>query len=93
MFSWLAAKRVTAKEWEQRHGHGGPCCQTGTGFRAGDGNGHHLYNRSSKIATYLVVSNRHRDDRVNYADEDLAVQKGPDGKYVFTRKDGAPIAG
>lgn len=63
------------------------------GFRAGEGNGHHLYNRSNNLSTYLVVSNRHRDDRAHYADEDLAVHKGPDGTYVFTRKDGAPIAG
>ncbi len=58
------------------------------GFRAGDGNGHHLYNRSGRPATYLVVSNRHPDDGASYPDDDLAVKKGPDGKYVFSRKGG-----
>jgi len=61
------------------------------GFRAGDGNGHHLYNRSNRPATYLVVSNRHPEDRCTYGDDDLAVHEGPDGKHVFTRKNGAPI--
>ncbi|MGA3122355.1 MAG: cupin domain-containing protein [Polyangiaceae bacterium] len=61
------------------------------GFRAGDGNGHHLYNRSDKPATYLVVSNRHPEDQARYPDDDLAVHKGPDATYVFTRKSGAPI--
>ena len=61
------------------------------GFRAGDGNGHHLYNRSDKPAMYLVVSNRHPGDHASYSDEDLAVHKGPDGKHVFTKRNGADI--
>ncbi len=56
------------------------------GFRAGDGNGHHLINRSAKDAVYLVMSNRHPDDGASYPDDDLAVKKGPDGKYVFSPK-------
>jgi uncharacterized cupin superfamily protein len=58
------------------------------GFRAGDGNGHHLYNRSAAPATYLVVSNRHGDDGASYPDDDLAVHKAADGTYVFTPKSG-----
>lgn len=61
------------------------------GFRAGDGNGHHLINRSASRAVYLVVSNRHPNDGATYPDEDLAVKKGPTGKYVYSRKSGAPI--
>ena len=61
------------------------------GFRAGDGNGHHLLNRTTSRAVYLVASNRHPEDRGTYPDEDLAVQKGPDGKYAFTRKNGAAL--
>ncbi len=61
------------------------------GFRAGDGNGHHLLNRSARNATYLVVSNRHPQDEATYSDEDLAVKKGADGKYVYSRKDGRAV--
>ena len=60
------------------------------GFRAGDGNPHRLVNRSRANAVFLVMSNRHPDDRCSYADEDLTVKK-VDGKYVYARKDGAPI--
>ena len=56
------------------------------GFCAGDGNGHHLINRSANNAVYLVVSNRHLLDSACYPDDDLAVRKGPDGKHKFTRK-------
>jgi len=60
------------------------------GFRAGDGNGHHLYNRTDEDAVYLVVSNRHPEDGASYPDEDLRVQKDASGKYVYSRKDGSP---
>ena len=59
-------------------------------FRAGDGNGHHLVNRSTENAVFLVVSNRHPDDSADYPDIDLAVKK-VDGKYVFSTKSGAPV--
>jgi uncharacterized cupin superfamily protein len=61
------------------------------GFRAGDGNAHHLVNRSGAPAVFLVVSNRHPDDSAAYAEVDLAVHKNEVGKYVFTRKDGTPV--
>jgi uncharacterized cupin superfamily protein len=60
------------------------------GFRAGDGNGHHMYNRSDENAVYIVISNRHPEDGAAYPDDDLAVKK-IDGKYVFSRKDGTPF--
>lgn len=55
------------------------------GFRAGDGNGHHLINRTTSNAVFLVVSNRHPDDGAEYPDDDLTVKK-VDGKYVFGPK-------
>lgn len=60
-------------------------------YRAGAGESHHMINRSDESATYLVVSNRHPDDQVEYPDADLAVHRGPDGNYVFTRKDGSRV--
>jgi uncharacterized cupin superfamily protein len=58
------------------------------GYRAGAGEAHHMINRSAASATYLVVSNRHPDDGASYPEDDLAVKKGADGKYVATRQDG-----
>lgn len=58
------------------------------GFRAGDGNGHHLINRSDEDAAYLVASNRHPSDGASYPDEDLSVRKDETGKYVYRRNDG-----
>ncbi|KAF3883815.1 MULTISPECIES: cupin domain-containing protein [Nostocales] len=61
------------------------------GFPAGDGNGHHLLNRSSKVAMYLEVGDRTPNDAVTYPDDDLLAQVSPDGKsWIFTHKDGTP---
>jgi uncharacterized cupin superfamily protein len=59
------------------------------GFPAGWTNGHQLVNRSDRPARYLEISNRDPDDRAEYPDVDLAYRKGPDGRAVFTRKDGS----
>jgi uncharacterized cupin superfamily protein len=60
------------------------------GFRAGDGNAHHLINRSDAPAVYLEISNRDANDSATYPDVDLAYRRGPDGAPTFWRKDGAP---
>lgn len=59
------------------------------GFPAGDGNGHHLLNRSSAPATYLEIGTRSRDDDITYPDVDLkAVIRGD--VLTFLRKSGEP---
>ncbi len=60
------------------------------GFKAGNGNGHHLVNRTDRRAVYLEVGSRHAGERATYSDIDM---KGElkDGKFVFTRKDGSAI--
>jgi uncharacterized cupin superfamily protein len=63
---------------------------TCAGFPAGARNGHHLVNRSGRPARYLEISNRDPDDSAEYPDVDLAYRKGPDGRPLFTRKDGSP---
>jgi uncharacterized cupin superfamily protein len=68
---------------EQRLGPG--MC---AGFPAGSPDGHQLVNRSDEPARYLEVSNRDEADLATYNDVDLALTRGPDGKLVFTRKDG-----
>jgi uncharacterized cupin superfamily protein len=60
------------------------------GFPAGVHNGHQLVNRSDREARYLEISNRDLEDVAEYPDVDLFYRKGPDGRPIFTRKDGTP---
>ena len=58
------------------------------GFRAGDGNGHHLVNETDAPVTYLEVGSR-RDDDVEYPDIDMRIaDRGRGGR--FSRQDGTP---
>lgn len=59
------------------------------GFAAGSTNGHQLVNRSDHPARYLEISNRDPEDTADYPDVDLALRRGPDGRFVFYRKDGS----
>ncbi len=61
------------------------------GFAAGSKNGHQLINRGERPARYLEISNRDPEDSAEYPDVDLAYRKGPDGKALFTHKDGTPF--
>ena len=64
---------------------------TYAGFPAGARNGHQFINRSDRPVRYLEISNRDPEDRAEYTDPevDLAYRKSPDGKFVFTRRDGS----
>jgi uncharacterized cupin superfamily protein len=75
-----------------RTGAGEQVLTAGTcaGFPAGVPDGHQLINRSDRPARYLEISNRDPADGVVYPDVDLAGQKGPDGIFRFSRKDGTP---
>jgi len=59
------------------------------GFRAGTGNGHHLYNDSSEQVDYLEVGDRSPNDEVLYPDDDL-VARWVDEGWKFFRKNGDP---
>ena len=59
------------------------------GFKAGDGNAHHLVNRTDADVVLLEVGDRTPLDAAEYPDDDIHVVAGPDGKLVFTRKDGS----
>jgi uncharacterized cupin superfamily protein len=59
------------------------------GFKAGTGNGHQLINRSSADVVYLEVGDRSAGDEATYPDDDLQASLSPDGKYLFTHKDGS----
>ena len=58
------------------------------GFKAGDGNGHHLVNRSGEIVTFIEVGDRTPADSAFYPDDDIQARVDADGKWQFTRKDG-----
>ena len=62
---------------------------TSAGFPAGCADGHHLINRSDRMAIYLEIGDRHDDDKVDYPDIDMKLVKR-DGKWVFLHKDGKP---
>ena len=61
-----------------------------TGFPAGSGNAHRFINKSGADAVLLVVGDRTPFDEVTYPDIDNHAKAGADGRYVHTRKDGAP---
>jgi len=62
------------------------------GFRAGDGNGHCLQNRSASEFVALVVGTRHPEDRAVYPDIDMALAPGRyAGGARYTRKDGSSL--
>ncbi|MGH1414104.1 MAG: cupin domain-containing protein [Pelagimonas sp.] len=64
----------------------GDCCA----FPAGDGNGHHIVNKSESDGAFLVVGTRTATETGWYSDIDMKVEAA-DGKMTFTRKDGSPV--
>ena len=58
------------------------------GFPAGDSNGHHLVNRSTKSATYLEIGDRNPEDEVFYPDIDLLYKANDEGEHEFTNREG-----
>ena len=60
------------------------------GFPAG-GQAHHLVNRGEADVLYLEIGDRTAGDAVEYPQDDLAANLGPDGRWVFSRKDGTPV--
>jgi uncharacterized cupin superfamily protein len=57
------------------------------GFPAG-GTAHHLVNRTEADVVYLEIGDRTAGDEASYPADDLAAVLGPDGRWIFTRKDG-----
>jgi uncharacterized cupin superfamily protein len=56
-------------------------------FARNSGNGHHLINRSGRMAVYLEVGSRHPDDLTTCSDIDMK-SANSDGRFVH--KDGRP---
>jgi uncharacterized cupin superfamily protein len=60
------------------------------GFKAATGDAHQLVNRTDRDVVYLEIGDRGKGDEVFYPDDDIVAVKSPDGKRVFTHKDGTP---
>lgn len=60
------------------------------GFAAGNGDAHHLVNRSGADVVYLEIGDRSPGDFVDYPDDDLRVHMSPEGGWRFEHKDGTP---
>lgn len=58
------------------------------GFAA-QGCAHQLVNRTDKPVTYLEIGDRTPGDEGSYPVDDIAAKLGPDGKWIFTHKDGS----
>jgi uncharacterized cupin superfamily protein len=59
------------------------------GFAAGDGNAHHLVNRTTTPAQFLVVGTRVPGDEVDYPEDDLRWDRA-NGVSRALHKDGRP---
>ncbi|HHI80791.1 MAG TPA: cupin domain-containing protein [Planctomycetes bacterium] len=59
------------------------------GFRGGDGNAHHLVNKTEQTVAYIEVGDRSPGDEASYPDDDL-VARLVDGRWEFFHKDGRP---
>ena len=60
------------------------------GFPAGQGNAHHVVNRSDRDVVLLEVGDRTPGDAATYPDDDLELVRGPDGRLMPIHKDGRP---
>ena len=59
------------------------------GFPAG-GLAHQLVNRTQSDVLYLEIGDRSAGDMGTYPDDDLVAALGPDGRWIFTHKNGDP---
>ncbi len=59
------------------------------GFAA-NGPAHHLENRTGQDVVVLEIGDRSQGDRVAYPADDIQAVLGPDGKWQFAHKNGAP---
>jgi uncharacterized cupin superfamily protein len=59
------------------------------GFKAGNGDAHHLVNRSAAPAVYLEGGDRGAGDAAHYPDDDLVAVRAGNG-WQFIHKDGRP---
>ncbi len=83
---------VISGELVLRDNHGEQSLSAGmcVGFKAGDGNAHHLLNLGQQEACFLEVGDRSINDVVSYPDDDLRADMNQQQQWVFSHKDGRP---
>jgi uncharacterized cupin superfamily protein len=54
------------------------------------GTAHHLINRTDRDVVYLEIGDRTAGDEGSYPSDDIQAALGPDGKWVFSHKNGTP---
>ena len=59
-------------------------------FPAGEENGHHLVNRSSTDAEFVVVGTHTSTETAHYSDIDMMVRVS-EGQFEFTKRDGSAL--
>jgi uncharacterized cupin superfamily protein len=60
------------------------------GCKAGSNSPHQLRNGSETVAVCLEIGDRTVGDVVTYPDDDIKIDKMPDGRLRVARKDGSP---
>jgi uncharacterized cupin superfamily protein len=60
------------------------------GFKAANGDAHHLVNRSRSDVVYLEIGDRNVGEEIFYPDDDIHHTTRAGGEAVLTRKDGTP---
>jgi len=60
------------------------------GFKAGDGIGHQIVNRSGDSASYLEIGDRSIGDAAVFPEDDLQAKQDEGGKWLLTHKNGEP---
>ena len=56
----------------------------------GNGDAHHLVNRTKQDVLYLEIGDRTRGDSAVYPDEDMQVVQDAEGNWRYLHKDGTP---
>ena len=60
------------------------------GFKAGNGNAHHLVNETQQDVVYLEIGDRMAGDSASYPDDDLEMVFVASGERTIRHKDGTP---
>jgi len=60
------------------------------GFKAGNGNAHHLVNETQQDVVYLEIGDRTAGDSATYPDDDLEMVFVASGERKIRHKDGTP---
>ncbi|MHA1566012.1 MAG: cupin domain-containing protein [Alphaproteobacteria bacterium] len=81
----LAGEPTLVTETEEIQLRPGMCA----GFPA-RGNAHQLVNRTDQDVVYLEIGDRSPGDEGSYPNDDIQAALDPDGKWLFTHKDGRP---